>query len=900
MPPVAQPRVRETTRRAARHLRLVAAGLFTAVAAWLSQGVTAFTHAAGDRIVMLPLEASAALLVLAPAGFVLLLARAGASLAPLGLLVFVLLPWIPGAAPPAFLLWSGPLTTLLWAAVALLMIGQWLRASAIAQRAGRTHAFARRPLLAPGAAAFAIYALSAWQVSPSVPGGDEPHYLVITQSLLSDGDLRIENNHRRGDYQAYHPGPLQPDFRRRGGDGQIYSIHAPGVSALVAPAFAIGGYPAVVVFLMALAAAGTALAWHLAFLGTGRTDAAWFGWAAVTLATTSIFHSFTVYPDGPGGVLVLTGVWALFRAGRERETGGASVRPWLLHGAALAALPWFHTRFALFAATLGAVILLRLARTPHAAAKAMAFLAVPAVSAVGWIGYFVAIYGTPDPSAPYAGEAGSFAFVPGGLTGLFFDQRFGLLAYAPVLAAAFAGLVLMAVRGTHRRLAIEMLFVLVPYLVTVTHFAMWWGGWSAPARFAAPVLPMLAVPAAICWMSMRDRVSRTSAMIALSWTIFASAVLVMADGGRLAYNAIREPAALWLPRINGVVDIAGGLPLWSRTADAPLFRDTAVWIAAIAAAWAVARWGVNRLAPTATVATALTVGLYVAAAMLALTGVWRFRGSEGIAVAPAQIEMLRHIARSSRSVAVDVGARRPVSRDNIPGRLRIELTRASSRDDRPLFAIAALPAGEYRVTPIATDLRGWVMLGVGRDQFALRTEPLPAAADGLELRLGTNVRELVMRGDEDARQVVGGLRLEPLALVPQARRPTDAFARRAVLYGQATVFFLDDGSFAEPEAFWVAGARSTSIVVQPNDPAAAVDLHLRNAPVENRLVVESGKWREEVPLGPGEERRLRVPLEPTRDATLVHLSSAAGFRPSAVEPNSRDDRYLGVWVRVLR
>jgi hypothetical protein len=87
-------------------------------------------------------------------------------------------------------------------------------------------------------------------------------------------------------------------------------------------------------------------------------------------------------------------------------------------------------------------------------------------------------------------------------------------------------------------------------------------------------------------------------------------------------------------------------------------------------------------------------------------------------------------------------------------------------------------------------------------------------------------------------------------------------------------------------------------VIQPDDRRDRVDLLLRNAPVENRLTIEIGKWREELALGPGEERRVRVPLDGARGATLVTFAASTGFRPSAVEPGSRDDRFLGVWVRV--
>ena len=50
-----------------------------------------------------------------------------------------------------------------------------------------------------------------------------------------------------------------------------------------------------------------------------------------TWSATTIFHSFAVYPDGLGGVVVLTGVWAILRAHQERESGSTRLLPWLLH-----------------------------------------------------------------------------------------------------------------------------------------------------------------------------------------------------------------------------------------------------------------------------------------------------------------------------------------------------------------------------------------------------------------------------------------------------------------------------------------------------------------------------------------------------------------------------------------
>ena len=72
----------------------------------------------------------------------------------------------------------------------------------------------RAPLA--GALAIAVlYVAAAAAVSPRIPTGDEPHYLVITQSLLRDGDLQIENNHRAATTSHYVDFELSPTTSAR-------------------------------------------------------------------------------------------------------------------------------------------------------------------------------------------------------------------------------------------------------------------------------------------------------------------------------------------------------------------------------------------------------------------------------------------------------------------------------------------------------------------------------------------------------------------------------------------------------------------------------------------------------------------------------------------------------------
>jgi hypothetical protein len=280
-------------------------------------------------------------------------------LALLWLWVIPYLPWIPDRAP-ALLVLAGPLR---WGVAALALSGS-LIAIVAGRNRGQTVTMGlpgRRTVFGVSLAVYLCFGL--WSASAVGPGADEPHYLVITQSLLRDHDLAIENNHQRGDYREYFGGELRPDFLRRGIDEVIYSIHAPGLPALLVPAYAVAGYKGAVVMLCLLGALTALAVFDLASLVAGRA-AALAAWAAVCLTVPFVPHSWLIFPEIPGALLVAWGALWLHAPMPARAS------TWLWRGAALGLLPWLHTKFVILLAAMIAAVPARVAGRAAAASCA--------------------------------------------------------------------------------------------------------------------------------------------------------------------------------------------------------------------------------------------------------------------------------------------------------------------------------------------------------------------------------------------------------------------------------------------------------------------------------------------------------------------------------------------------
>jgi hypothetical protein len=886
-----------------------AAAICAAVSAWLVRGTLALESSVpgAPKVGLLAPWFELGLFALAAVCVVFLLRPSSDSMLPLFATAACMLPWVHGVRLPARLLWVGPLGAVLWggAVTASVFAGR----SALGPLLDRLNGAADRdPRYAPfiaTAGACAFFAVVAFGARATGPISDEPHYLILAQSLLYDRDLQIENNHARGDYQVYYPGPLRPDFVRRGQNGEIYSIHSPGLPMLIAPAFLVAGYKGVIVLLVFVAALGAGLLWRLAYAIGGRPSAAWFAVAATAGATPVAFHSFTVFPDGPVGVIVLTGMWGLFRLARvSPDIPPGSVRSWALHGLALALLPWMHTRFAALAGPLAVVILLRMPHSREGLARAGAFLAVPVISAIAWFGFFYEIYGTPNPAAPWSPPGasrviagGSWRFIPGGLTGILFDQQFGALLYAPIVLVGAAGW--LAMLAERRRLALEMAAIAVPYMLVTTQLWIWWGGWSVPARLWTPLFWLGGIPTAISWARARTRAARGTAIGLLLVSGLTTGGLAYASGGALAYS-VRDGYAQWFAWLSPMADLPLGLPSFFRLVERQgTYRlEILVVVVVFLTAFMTLRWLGARVRGNGAFAL-LLLATYAVAGMIVVTILWRANNSAGVRVSEAQLRLL-YAARDDYRVGVRYGGRfarfsRP---DAVLQDLRIESPpRLAAGSEAPALVLPGwIPAGRYNVTADVDDGAASScevrVLSAGPAIVRARVAT-PARQVALTLTLPVDTPALILRG----RGFHSGV-LRPEHVATHSERFSVARANSARRYGSTIAWFVDHNAFDDPDGLWTAGGGVEAQVLLQPDAGTSVRVLVRNGPETNEVAMRSdgGDWQARLAMNPGQEQEIEVPLDPARGAVLVRVVSRSGFRPSDVDPGSRDTRLLGVWM----
>lgn len=344
--------------------------------------------------------------------------------------------------------------------------------------------------------------------------GDEPFYLLTTQSLLSDGDLDLRDEYRdRSEMDRFWDGtvPLWKQMEPTD-DGRLLAPHDPGLSVLTLPAYAAGGREGVQRFLVVLWAAAMACVAIVSRRLRVPPAAAGLAAVAVGAGTPGVVYASEVYPEGPAALCVALALAVVT---------GSRARP-LAFVVVMVALAWLGVKYVPFGVVLAAAWAWRFRREPVALATAAGLAAVAGVHYLWWHQQTFGGLTPYSTNVVYAGEETTrivqrhVSIEDRGyrLYGLFLDARFGLLRWLPITAISLWGIT----RRTVAPLAAVVVALLMAAFVSITMM-----GWWFPGRMLVVALPALAVLIAVGI----PRLPRTSAALAL-WSLAIAVGLLVA------------------------------------------------------------------------------------------------------------------------------------------------------------------------------------------------------------------------------------------------------------------------------------------------------------------------------------------------------------------------------------
>ena len=426
----------------------------------------------------------------------------------------------------------------------------------------------RKKLVALFLAAFLVYNVAAFiLVAQGVEfSGDEPNYLITTDSLYYDRDINLANNYADEDWFHFyskkdHPRLKLGIYGRSGkeGRGHIYPINLPGISFLMLPFYGLSQIISgkfLTFILKGSLSVWAALLGVQVFLFAAekwkKARTSLILWAVYSFTAPVIFYAVHLYPEVPIAFMGLL----IYR----KVSSNTPLK--LFHyfglGLLLATFFWFGVKYNLIFWPLLLVSAYHLWKTHGARQELAAFLIFPLISTTFFYLYLHSLYGTFSPLAVYEGVMTVEEFqewkrmvltVPlreriDAFLDYFLDQRDGLLLYAPFYAFAFLGLVEMF-RKTKREFFF-LLSIALPFVLNYGFFTHR-QGFSPQARVLMP----------ISWV----------AIIAIGWflgqndkPIFAGAFrMLVLTGAAVSLILFFHPSFLYQPTTHEFIERPGDL-----------------------------------------------------------------------------------------------------------------------------------------------------------------------------------------------------------------------------------------------------------------------------------------------------------------------------------------------------
>lgn len=347
--------------------------------------------------------------------------------------------------------------------------------------------------------------------------GDEPHYLIATESIIHDGDLFIENDYQRKGYLDYYQHEPLEMHDAEGRGGRKVPGHPVFLSVLLVPGFWLLGYKGAALTMLLSFAAGASLTFLVTDRFTRRSVA-----VVVTLfifmSYPMLFYSRLIYPETFSVAVISLAVWSGWRL---RECGKTLYAA--LEGLSAGLLLLLHPKFIAIAF---AILVLFWITTPARSPKYFAAWLVPAL---GCVALFLALgmvtFGGNIMKGISATGGGKFiggywgTYSVWGIFGLYLDRAWGLFIFAPFFMLFPHGMSLQNNRLEWRRWWIFFLVCIVLHTLLLGTFQSWYAGLAPVNRYLIPLVPLFTILIALFIERCRSQIAVAVAWLLALWQI---------------------------------------------------------------------------------------------------------------------------------------------------------------------------------------------------------------------------------------------------------------------------------------------------------------------------------------------------------------------------------------------
>ncbi len=329
--------------------------------------------------------------------------------------------------------------------------------------------------------------------------GDEPHYLIMTQSVANDGDFNLDNNYELESHKEFYNAPIGKHYINI--HGKNYSWHQFGLPIIMAPLYKLFGYKGVLWGMIWISCLGLVSVYNICKSFTDPKSAFASTFLLGLTVPVGIYLSSQFFPE-----TIAFSLFAFLISIVLRPDFKYSKLYFISILTISIILSLMHVKFTLLTFGVGLLSLIMSLKNKSSMHAFIFWILIGIITVVvTYLGLYLmydgyvldALYKTTHPGGNESESSLSIKYILRGVYLNFFDKEKGILWFMPILFVFLNPIYIYRIiryKLSNYKVKILGVFIsTVPYLVVVFSFFDTLAGWCPPGRYLMPSMVFVAI-----------------------------------------------------------------------------------------------------------------------------------------------------------------------------------------------------------------------------------------------------------------------------------------------------------------------------------------------------------------------------------------------------------------------